>query len=100
MRYKRLIKQHADQYVQIDTSASDRTFFEGNLEHSIHLKLQGDRKKDNALYRIAASSISASVEDLVNILIEKFALKGHQKEKKTFGDKLKIIEANLERPSI
>jgi hypothetical protein len=96
VRYKRLIGQHTEKYIQIDITTSDKTSFEGNLAHSIHLKLQGDRLGDNALYRIAASSISASVEDLMSILIDKFALKGSEKEKKTFGDKIQIIESHIE----
>jgi hypothetical protein len=103
VRYKRLIEQHTEKYVQIDTTASDRTFFEGNLAHSIRLKLQGDQKKDNAIYRIAASSISASVEDLIGILIDKFVFKEapDKESRRTFGQKLGLIQSNIEskRPS-
>lgn len=98
VRYKRLIEQHTDKYVQIDMTASDRSFFAGNLAHSVQLKLQGDRKTDNALYRIAASSISASVEDLITILIDKFILRGisDKENRQTFGRKLGIIQSNIQ----
>jgi len=98
IRYKRLIQQHTDKYVQIDTVTTDRNFFAGNLAHSIDLKLQGDRKRDNALYRIAASSISASVEDLITILISKFILKGHpeNEDRPTFGTKLRRLQSELQ----
>ncbi len=98
VRYKRLIQQHTDKYVHIDEDTTDRSFFAGNLTHSISLKLQGDRKKDNALYRIAVSSISASVEDLITILIDKFTLKGKSdnENRPTFGKKLRRLESELQ----
>ena len=98
IRYKRLIQQHTDKYVQIDTVTTDRNFFAGNLAHSIDLKLQGDRKRDNALYRIAASSISASVEDLITILISKFILKGQpeNEDRPTLGTKLRRLQSELQ----
>ena len=98
VRYKRLIEQRADKYVQIDAIATDRAFFTGNLTHSIDLKFQGDRKRDNAMYRIAASSISASVEDLISILIDRFILKEapDQESRRTFGRKLGLIQSRIE----
>jgi len=98
VRYKRIIERHTSKYEQIDTAAADRKFFEGNLSHSIQLKLQGDRKRDNAIYRIAASSISASVEDLISILIDKFNLAGpsSKEDRRTFGQKLRLIESRIE----
>ncbi len=58
VRYKQIIQAHTDKYEQIDRIAADKKFFEGNLSHSIQLKLLGDKKQDNAVYRIAASTLS------------------------------------------
>lgn len=101
VRYKRMIQSYTDKYTQIDPIASDRPFFEDNLVHSVQLKLQGDqgdRKKNNAIYRIVGSSIAASVEDLITLLIKKFSLGGDSTDKGplTFGKKLRLIEARFE----
>ena len=100
-RYKRMIQNYTEKYTQIDPIASDKPFFEDNLIHSVQLKLQGDqgdRKKNNAIYRIVSSSIAASVEDLITLLIKKFSLGGDFTDKGplTFGKKLRLIEARLE----
>ncbi|EAZ91489.1 mCpol domain-containing protein [Crocosphaera chwakensis] len=98
VRYKKIIEHQTNKYIAIDPDASDDEFFKNNLSHSIQLKLQGDQSKDNAIYRIAASSISASVEDLIRLLINKFMLVNFADgvDRKTFGQKLKIIEAKFE----
>jgi minimal CRISPR polymerase domain len=97
VRYKKIIQSKTEKYAQIDTVASDKKFFEGNLTHSIQLKLQGDRKKDNAIYRIVASSIAASVEDLITLLINKFSLTTNSTSEShmTFGHKIRRIESAL-----
>lgn len=97
VRYKKIIQNQTAKYVQIDTVASDKKFFEDNLIHSVQLKLQGDRKKDNAIYRIVASSIAASVEDLITLLINKFSLTNHSasESRMTFGSKLNTIQTRL-----
>lgn len=99
VRYRKIIESHTNKYVAIDSSSSDREFFKDNLGHSIQLKLQGDQSKDNAIYRIAASSISASVEDLIRLLVNKFILTDTPDgvDRKTFGQKLKIIQAKIEK---
>ena len=98
VRYKRIIQKHTEKYIQIDGVNSDKKFFESNLAHSIELKLRGDQKQDNAIYRIAASAISASVEDLVTILLDKFILTNAFKRetRKTFGEKLDLIQSRME----
>ncbi len=97
VRYKKIIQSQTEKYAQIDTVASDKKFFEGNLTHSVQLKLQGDRKKDNAIYRIVASSIAASVEDLITLLINKFSLTTNSASDShmTFGHKIRRIESVL-----
>ncbi|MGI9057469.1 MAG: mCpol domain-containing protein [Ktedonobacteraceae bacterium] len=101
MRYKQIIKKHANKYEQIDRIAADRNFFEGNLAHSIQLKLLGDRKGDSALYRIVSSSVSASVEDLISILIDKFIPQrpGTKDARRTLGDKLSLVESEIKKIS-
>lgn len=99
VRYRKIIESHTNRYIAIDPGFSDREFFKDNLGHSIQLKLQGDQSKDNAIYRIAASSISASVEDLIRLLVSKFVLADTPDgvDRKTFGQKLKIIQAKIEK---
>ena len=99
VRYRNIIEAHTRKYIDIDSDASDREFFKNNLSHSIQLKLQGDQSKDNAIYRIAASSISASIEDLIRLLTSKFILTDTPDgmERRTFGQKLKIIQAKVEK---
>ena len=101
LRYKRIIKKHTNKYEQIDRIAADRNFFEGNLSHSIRLKLLGDKKEDNAVYRIAASSVSASVEDLISILIDKFIPQqtGDKDTRRTLGRKFTLIESEIKKIS-
>ncbi len=97
VRYKKIIQKQTEKYAQIDTVASDKKFFEDNLTHSVQLKLQGDRKKDNAIYRIVASSIAASVEDLITLLINKFSLTTNpiNESRMTFGNKVSLIQSRL-----
>ncbi len=98
VRYKRIIQKHTEKYVQIEAVVSDKNFFESNLAHSVQFKLQGDQKQDNAIYRIAASSISASVENLITILIDKFILttNSSRETRRTFGQKLGLIQSRIE----
>ena len=101
IRYKRIIEHHTKRYRQIDINSSDKDFFQGNLSHSIQLKLRGDINKDNAIYRIAASSISASVEDLITLLMRKIfsAQSSDEMERRTFGQKLQIVQSKVEKES-
>ncbi|MEL7358852.1 MAG: mCpol domain-containing protein [Cyanobacteria bacterium J06560_6] len=99
VRYRKIIEAHTEKYANIDSDTSDRDFFKDNLAHSIQLKLQGDQNKDNAIYRIAASSISASVEDLIRLLVSNFVLDdtSGSADRRTFGQKLKIIQSQVEK---
>lgn len=105
LRYRQIIGERGNNYEQIDKIGADKNFFEGNLTHSIQLKLRADRerqedrkgKADNAIYRIAASSIAASIEEVISTLIDKFNLKyrdekGKLRERKMLGEKLDAIE--------
>jgi minimal CRISPR polymerase domain len=99
LRYKRIVEQHTKNYVSIDSQLSDSKFFQDNLLHSINLKFFGDKKKDNAIYRIAASSISASVEDLISLLLMKFVFSGQYEklDKRTLGQKLDLVYSRVEQ---
>lgn len=99
IRYKRIIQQHTERYVQINQSAADKEFFADNLTHSVRLKLQADRKEqlDKATYRIASSALSVSIEDLIRLMIEKFSV--GNPEGKTFGQNLHMLQQRIERES-
>jgi hypothetical protein len=99
IRYKRVIESHTQKYVEIDRESADEKFFRGNLSHSIQLKLQGDRSRDNAVYRIAAASISSSVEDLIGLLLNKLKNPdaSGRAERQTFGQKLHLVQSKLEK---
>lgn len=99
VRYKKIIKEHTSKFTQIDEESADEKFFRDNLIHSIQLKLQGDINKDNAVYRIAASSIAASLEELISLLIKESELdtKSHNKGSLTFGRKLRMLESLVKR---
>lgn len=94
LRYKRIIEDHTDRYTEICQETADTAFFAGNLRESISLKLAGDQRKDNTVYRIAASSISDSAEDLISRLIDRFAL---ESSARTFGEKLGVIRTQVEK---
>ncbi|MEH2229998.1 MAG: mCpol domain-containing protein [Nostoc sp.] len=97
-RYKRIVEKHTQKYAAIDPTLSDSKFFQDNLLHSIDLKFSGDRKRDNAIYRIAASSISASVEDLISLLLMKFVFSGQYEklDRRTLGQKLDMVYSRVE----
>lgn len=98
-RYKRIVEHHTQKYSAIDPALSDNKFFQDNLLHSINLKLTGDRRRDNAIYRIAASSISASVEDLISLLLMKFVFSGQYEklDRRTLGQKLDMVYSRVEQ---
>ncbi len=87
-RYKKIIDTQTNKFQKIGREDSDTKFFRDNLIQSIKLKLTGDQKKDNAIYRIAASSIASSVEELMSQMIKK-QIGGIEKE--TLGKKIQII---------
>lgn len=99
IRYKRIIEDRANRYIAIESKHSDRNFFKNNLARSVQIKLQADRTKDEALYRIAAASISASVEDLISLLLSKYiyADQSDEIENKTLGQKLQLVRAEVEK---
>lgn len=97
VRYKRIIEHHTSRYGDIGKERSDLGFFKDNLRHSVQLKLQGDRTRDNAIYRIATSSIGASVEELVSFLYSLVVADDNASDRKTLGDKLRDIRLTLER---
>jgi len=87
-RYKKIIATQTNSFKEIGNENSDFEFFRDNLIKSIELKLKGDKKKDNAIYRIAATAIAASVEELMSEMIKKQI---GSVEKKTFGQKIQMI---------
>lgn len=93
LRYKKIIDCHTERYSSISNLEIDTSFFKNNLKESIRLKLEGDKRRDNAIYRIATSSISASAEDLISHLIEEFAKDANAR---TFGEKLGVIRSQIE----
>lgn len=94
LRYKRIIEIHTTKYTEICQEEADANFFRSNLRESIRIKLEGDKKRDNAIYRIAVSSISDSAEDLISRLINKFVL---ETDARTLGQKLGAIRAQVEK---
>lgn len=94
VRYQRMVDSHTSQYNEINPLASDEEFFSGNLLHSIRMKLQGDRspQRDNALYRIASSSVGASIEDLVRVLMTKLPSRDTtETDRATLGQRLGVL---------
>jgi hypothetical protein len=104
-RYRRIVEAQTQRYAAIDPGSADASFFANNLEHSIRLKMQGDRRRveqtgprdsvgmDNVIYRTAAASMATSVEDLIRVLIARFiASNPSQYAKQTFGQRLHLIE--------
>jgi hypothetical protein len=99
VRYRRIVDTHAQRYVGVNPSAADKEFFSANLLHSIRMKLQGDRsrRRDNALYRIASSSIAASVEDLIRVLMTQVrSERCGDADRLTFGERLTILRDHVE----
>ncbi len=97
VRYKQKAEEYKDKYSSINTdSRRDARFFQENLLLSLSLKLRADRVEelDLASYRIASATISNSIEDLLDMLIEKFDI-GTSKENPTIRNKLEAIEDKL-----
>lgn len=93
VRYRRRVTAETERYAAIDPELADRTFFRDNLLHSVKFKLMADRELDSALYRIAASSVGASIDDLLELMIRKVdgGRKQHQPSGLTLGAKLARI---------
>lgn len=91
-RYKKIINIHTKNFVDVDKENADETFFRDNLIHSIRLKLSGDQTKDNAIYRIAASSIAVSIEELMSQIIQKYI---GDPTGKTLGQKIQMLQHKI-----
>lgn len=98
IRYKRIIEGRTAKFASLQSDSGDSTFFGNNLHHSIEIKLQADKKRDNALYRIAAASISASIEELVTSLLSQLA-KGEENliSHQTLGEKFRRLDTFIEK---
>ncbi|MBX7227963.1 MAG: hypothetical protein K1X55_18160 [Chitinophagales bacterium] len=72
-RYNKIIEEHTKKYKNIIGERADVDFFKNNLKESIRIKLEGDQRQENTVYRIASASIPLSAEDLVSRMIEKFS---------------------------
>lgn len=94
LRYKRIINIRTKNYLEVNENDTDDNFFRDNLIRSIELKLDGDLSKDNATYRIAASSIASSIEELISQLIRKYI---GEVGKQTLGQKIQIVDAQVKR---
>ena len=81
-------------YKGIDQISADWQFFKDNLKNSVQLKLQGDKNKDNTLYRISSASIASSTEDLISLLIKNF-FQSENQDKLMLGSKIRILESEL-----
>lgn len=97
-RYKRIIETQTKRYSQIDKTASDERFFQRNLKQSVDLKLKGDQTRDNAIYRIATSSISSSIEELITLLANKhiYTKKVSSSDSSGFSHRLHSIQERVE----
>jgi hypothetical protein len=92
VRYKKIIERQRQSFVSIGKEFADDIFFKENLIHSVKLKLEGDKKRDNTIYRIATTSISSSVEELITILAQKIK----NVDQKTLGGKIHTIREKIE----
>lgn len=68
VRHKKVVSMLAQEFGNASNGSGDIPFFYDNSLHSIKFKLEGDERKDNSLYRISASSMSASLEEVVSSL--------------------------------
>ena len=96
IRYKRIIDNQCKKYMEIDGEYSDERFFQDNLYHSIKLKLKADiTKNDNAVYRISASSIGASIDEIISIICKKIGVIDNSKKSRTLGYKINLLEPKV-----
>ena len=96
VRYKSKISNYEVKYKGIDQISADWQFFKDNLKNSVQLKLQGDKNKDNTLYRISSASIASITEDLISLLIKNF-FQSENQDKLMLGSKIRILESELEK---
>ena len=98
IRYKQKAKKYRGKYNEID-NLRDARFFQENLLQSLSLKLHADRDDglDLASYRIASATIANSIEDLLDMLIERFSIEPLlESSQPTLGKKLNAIKSKLE----
>ena len=93
VRFNKIIDEHTNRYKKIIGERADIDFFKNNLKESIRIKLEGDQRKENTVYRIASSSIPLSSEDLISRLIEKFS---PESKARMFGEKIAEIRQKIE----
>lgn len=98
-RYKNIIEEQTQNFGKIDTVYADREYFKEILRHSVDLKFRGDQKKDNVLYRISVTSLSACIEELITLIIEKNNLfpDNPNANKATLGTKIQRIQKVVKR---
>lgn len=89
VRYKRVIESHRGKFNQVVQKDVDDVFFKENLVHAVKLKLEGDKKKDNALARIATTSFAASIEELIAEMIGD--------KDGTLGQKLRVVSDRIDK---
>lgn len=93
IRYKKIIDDQTEKFRELANGTGDEVFFKNNLLHSIELKLKGDKKEDNNIYRIATNAISASTEELITELANRI----DDANSETLGRKIGIIKSNIEK---
>ncbi|NMG60822.1 mCpol domain-containing protein [Geitlerinema sp. P-1104] len=94
-RYKNIIEMRADGFRNIDSDAADYNFFRENLKHSVNLKLLGDQNGDQALYKISVAALSANIEELMELMVNKYDLPEKNKDNRTLGNKLDTIQKKV-----
>lgn len=93
VRFEKIIEEHSDRYRNIIGQSADTDFFKNNLKESIRIKLEGDKRKENTVYRIASASIPLSSEDLISRLIEQIS---PESKARMFGQKIGEIRQKIE----
>jgi hypothetical protein len=92
IRYKKVVSDIVKEFNNVGKGDGDAAFLYDNSLYALRFKLEGDRHRDNALYRISASSLSASLEEVISASHQ--CLPANSKSKKkylTFGDQLEDI---------
>lgn len=95
-RYVEKIDELSKVYEKFNEEISNSDFFKKNFLNAISFKFESDSQyqKDNTLYRISSSAISASLEDL----IDRFLLSNNEEiDKKTLGNKIHILQNIIEK---
>lgn len=96
IRYKDKIADMSEElYSNFEGEASDSSFFADNLCNAIELFLKNKNAQDqsNSLYRIAATAIAASLEEVVDKILFDCTIKVGPKA--TLGTKISILKKRL-----